>query len=382
MIRNRKLKAFLVDCVFPMFSVLNKVVPKDDKSILIYCANDELNDNSEVLYNYLIENKYIQKYKIFCSLNNFRDYNSPELGRVKFISAVSGIWRYMRSGHVFYSMGKIPIKPAKKQMVINMWHGIPCKAIGKLSNLNNGEEFFFSYVCASSEFYRPIMAKAFGCPEENVCICGEQKTDRMFAEHKHESDLKTVLWAPTFRQSKYLGYSDSQMSSFLPLIDNGEWMELNEFAKSKNMKIIVKLHAAQNLNGFSEKLYPNLEIYSDSAFRSRGYNLYDFMAKSDALLADYSSVYLEYLLLNRPIGFTLEDIDEYKDTRGFVFENPLDYMPGEKLYSKYDLYRYLDEISAGKDSYKDERERVCDIVHQYKDGKSCERVLKIAGIEK
>ena len=382
MIRNRKLKKVLVNCVFPAFSFANKIVPKDDKSILIYCANDNLSDNSEALYKYLIENNYFQKYKIICSLKNYRNYTSPALYRVKFISASAGMWRYMRSNYVFYSMGKLPIKPTEKQMVVNLWHGIPCKSIGKLSHLNNGEEFFFSYVCASSEFYRPIMAKAFGCPEENVCICGEPKTDRLYEVQKLESENKLVLWAPTFRQSEYLGYNDSQSSSLLPLIDDTDWEELNEVAKSKNIKIVVKLHGAQNVNSFTEELYSNLEIYSDNSFHRYGYNLYDFMAQSDALLTDYSSVYLEYLLMNRPIGFTLEDIDEYKDTRGFVFENPLDYMPGEKLYSKEDLYQFLNDIATAKDTYKDDRERVCNIVHQYQDGRSCERILKIAGIEK
>ena len=106
------------------------------------------------------------------------------------------------------------------------------------------------------------------------------------------------------------------------------------------------------------------------------------MAQSDALIADYSSVYLHYLLLNRPIGFALSDIKEYGDTRGFVFENPLDYIPGKKLYSKEDLLKFLDDIACGKDRYAEERERVCNLVHQYQDGKNCERLLKIAGIIK
>ena len=93
MIKNRKLKIFLINCVFPVFSFVNKIVPKDDKSILIYCANDNLNDNSEALYKYLIENRYFQKYEIFCSLNNYRNYTSTAPDRVKFISASAGVWR-------------------------------------------------------------------------------------------------------------------------------------------------------------------------------------------------------------------------------------------------------------------------------------------------
>lgn len=368
--------------MFQFFSFINQILPKNEKTILIYCANDSLNDNSEVLYNYLIENQYYENYKIYCSLKKYKNYTSPNRERIKFISQTSGIVKYLFSKYMFYSMGKIPIKPSKEQMIINLWHGIPLKGIGKLSSINNGEEFFFTYVCASSEMYRPIMAKAFGCPEKNVCICGEQKTDKLYYKKNNISSHKLVVWAPTFRQSAYLGYNDSNMASFLPFIDNTEWDKLNEFVKDKNIKLIVKLHALQDLSGFLEKIYSNLEVYSNSAFTDKGYDLYELMAQSDALLTDYSSVYLEYLLLNRPIGFTLNDIDEYKNARGFVFENPLDFMPGEKIYSKKNLFDFLDNISNGVDGYSEERKRVCDLVHKYKDGKNCARVLEIAGITK
>ena len=380
MIRNKKIKKFLIDTVFPVFTIMNKLIPKNDKSILIYCANDELNDNSKALYEYLIEKKYYKKYKIYCSLKNYKNYESPCLKRVIFISPISGIWQYMLSKYMFYSMGKIPIKPTKKQMVINMWHGIPFKTIGKLSNINNGYEFFFTYVCASSELYRPIMAKAFGCDDSNVCICGEPKTDRLFQAKKIENKYKLIVWTPTFRQSQYLGYDDSKMASFLPFIENNSWYSLNQLLKEKNIKLIAKLHPVQNLNGFKEKIYSNFEIYSDSMFRMHKYNLYELLSQSNALITDYSSVYLEYLLLNRPIGFALGDIEEYQNKRGFVFDKPLEYMPGMKMYNKDDLFAFFDKIAFEIDEYRCERERVNNLVNYYKDGNNCERILRISGI--
>ncbi len=382
MIRNVALKKIFVNNIFPIFSYLNNMIVKDKNRILIYCSNDRLKDNAGAVFDYLIEHEFYKKYKIVCATENHDGYSSPDKKRVTFIPKQFGIYQYLRSKFVFYSSGKIPIKPSKEQMVINMWHGIPLKSIGKLSNINNGEEFFFTYVCASSEMYRPIIAKAFDCPETNVCLCGEPKTDKLYTKKEGIDGYKLVVWAPTFRQSTYLGYSDSSMSSFLPFIDNSEWDELNDIANNKKIKLIVKLHVAQNLSGFTEKLYSNLEIYSDEAFRKRGLDLYELMARSNALLADYSSVYLEYLLLSRPIGFTLSDINEYKNTRGFVFENPLDYMPGEKLYSKNDLFKFFDNVANGVDDYSKERKRVCDLVHKYQDGKNCARVLEIAGITK
>lgn len=383
MIRNVKLKKFIVDKIFPFFTLVNKIVPKNCFNIMLYCANDELKDNSAALYNFLLNNDYYKKYKIIVSgAKNQKEITQINTNNIIFVSKWLGIIWYMKSKYIFYSFGKLPIKPTGKQMVINMWHGIPMKRIGKLSNINNGNEFFFTYVCAPSELYRPIMASAFGCPEENVCICGEPKTDKLFVKKVRKNSTKLIIWAPTFRQSAYLGYSDSHMPSLLPFMENSQWSELNTYIRSKNIKLVVKLHAVQDLNGFTEKIFSNLEIYGDAAFRRRGYDLCEFMAQSDALIADYSSVYLHYLLLNRPIGFTLGDIDEYRDMRGFVFENPLDYMPGEKLYSKDNLFEFLDNVARGKDGYAEERKRVCNLVHQYQDGKNSERILKIAGISK
>ena len=382
MLRNVKLKKFLVQNVFPVFSFINKYLPKKENCILIYCANDNLSDNSETLYKYLVDNNYYEKYRIYCILKNYKNYTSPNKARIKFVSQTFGTIKYLFSKYMFYSMGKIPIKPSKEQVIINMWHGIPLKSIGHLSQIDNGEEFFFTYVCASSELFRPIMAAAFGCPEKNVCICGEPKADRLFAQRKKDSTNKLILWTPTFRQSKYLGYSDSTETNFLPLFENNEWIKLNDMLKKKGLKLVAKLHPGQDLNGFEEEILSNLEVYSSMAFEKEKGDLYEMLSLSDALITDYSSVYFNYLLLNRPIGFDLSDIKEYSDSRGFVFENPLDYMPGEKLYSKEDLFKFLDDIAVGKNNYVEERKRVCNLVHQYQDGKNCERLLKIAGITK
>ena len=51
------------------------------------------------------------------------------------------------------------------------------------------------------------------------------------------------------------------------------------------------------------------------------------------------------MLLNRPIAFTVEDIEEYRKKRGFVFDNPFEYMPGEKINSYEDLEKYVVNVA-------------------------------------
>ena len=382
MIRNVALKRFLVDKIFPVFSLVNKFTRKKENQIFLYCAaNGDLSDNSEALFDYMVANNYNRKYRIVCGVNDPGEYKDRISQNISFVPKRQCIKEYLRSKYVFYSFGKLPIKPTKDQCVINLCHGITCKAPALLSNINNGKEFFFSYICASSEMYRPIMAKAFGCPEENVCICGDPKADRLF-EEKKDLGYKLIVWTPTFRQSKYLGYNDSSAAQLLPLFEQDEWEDLNRVLEENGVKLVVKLHPRQDVGEFTHcENFSNLAIYSGAYFLEKKQNLYSLLAQSDALISDYSSVYLEYLLLNRPICFMLGDMQDYSDTRGFAFENPLDFMPGEHVRDKQDLYKFIRDVANGRDPHKQKRENVRDLVHQYKDNKNCKRILDIAGIE-
>ena len=379
MIKNVKLKKFLVDFVFPAFSLINHIIPKDDNTIFFYCANDELNDNSEAVFNYLVEHNYNQRYKIICGVGDPRKYNDRTAENVCFISKRKSIIQYMKSGHVLYCMGKMPIKPTKNQTVIHMWHGVPMKKIGLLSNVSNGKEFFFTYVCAPSETWRPVMAAAFGCPEKNVAICGDAKADKLFIPKKEKAE-KLIIWAPTFRQSEYLGYNDSNQSNLLPLFSKEEWDKLNDFLTENKIRMIVKLHPMQDLNGLTSYKNTNLEIYGADAFVKEKGDIFEWMSQSDALISDYSGVFLDYLVLNRPICYVLDDYEDYRKTRGFVFDNPLEFMPGHKAYRQEDIYSFISDVANGIDIYSQERIEVNKRVNTYSDGKNTERVLKLAKI--
>lgn len=93
----------------------------------------------------------------------------------------------------------------------------------------------------------------------------------------------------------------------------------------------------------------------------------------DVLITDYSSVYFDYQLLDRPIGFAIDDVEEYRRNRGFVFDNILDYMPGEKIYSFDELKTFFDHLHKGQDDYSEKRKKVNDLVNHWQDAGNCER---------
>ena len=128
-----------------------------------------------------------------------------------------------------------------------------------------------------------------------------------------------LLWVPTFRQSDYLGYDDSTNEGLVPMFDELDYPALNEYLSRLNIKLIIKLHPAQNDNGECQRHFDFLDVYTHEEFVAAGYSLYPLMKQSDALVGDYSSASMQYLVLKKPQAFVIPDYEEYKKRRGFVF---------------------------------------------------------------
>ena len=381
MIKNVALKRTLKKTIFPILTQINKVIPKNDKIILLYSANEGIRHNLKPLKDYLLEHEYDKKYKIVCGIQSMQYADSEK--RVEYVTPLKSILYFFIAKHVYYTTGQIPIKPSKNQIVIQLDHGTTAiKTVGAWSNINNGDDFYFTYYMAPSEIYVPIIQQELLCEESNVAINGEPVNDLLFKECE-KYDLgqfkKIGLWAPTFRQSDLAGYDDSS-EDLLPMFPREYYEELNNVLVSHDIKLMVKIHAGQNLADYDDFSFSNLEILSDKEFNKRGYELYSLMQQTDFILGDYSSVYLQYLLLDKPIGFVIPDLEEYKERRGFIFENILDYMPGHIIQDREALYKFFEDISIGKDEYVGDRKRVRDIIHAYQDGNNCMRALEISRI--
>ena len=104
--------------------------------------------------------------------------------------------------------------------------------------------------------------------------------------------------------------------------------------------------------------------------------IYDVLAFVDVLITDYSSIYFDYLLLNRPIVFYVPDLERYKETRGFLLEPYEKWTPGDKARTIPGLIQALQEAIDNPDKWKREREWLRDVMFKYQDGKASERIIK------
>ena len=93
------------------------------------------------------------------------------------------------------------------------------------------------------------------------------------------------------------------------------------------------------------------------------------------MLTDYSSVYYDFLLADKPIGLCWDDFDEYSKREGFRVDPNFIMSGGEKIYNEEDLKCFIIRIANNDDILAKERNKVCSLVHKYKDGNSSVRTV-------
>lgn len=371
--------------IWRFLDYFNKCIKKNQRQIFLY-SNLGFRDNVRAVYDYLTENGYNKKFKIVCSLKDYRQYRHCAPENVRFVGNYSGLCHFFRSRFCFYCFGKYPVKPSKKQTVVNLWHGMPIKKIGNMEHGNEKTDYnYFTYLLCTSEFFREIMKESFNCSDEQIFICGQPRTDIMYNIQPYEfennsfSDLmnlngrKLLLWLPTFRTD--CAYETELMSD--------EILEkLDKLCAEYGWSIIVKLHPLSTAADVRNNRHSFIKILGQETLDKNKINLYSVLKESECLITDYSSVYFDYLLLDKPIGFTIHDMNSYSHDRGFVFENPDEYMPGEKIKNGKELLDFAESVFNGKDIYKKERQRLCRLFNKYTDGENCRRIIEKAGITK
>lgn len=380
---KQNLKNILKGSIFRFLSWINKIIPKNEKRVLLYINRKRFTYNLGPLRNYLLEQGYDRKYDISCGILDLEKYGNKAW--VEYLAFFKSVWTFLNAKYVFYTCGQIPIKPSTKQTVIHLEHGnCAFKTGGKLSNVDFGDQYFFTYLIATSNLYVPIMAEEFGCPEDCVKVIGEPMADSLLqvplAKYDFKSYDKVLVWMPTFRNSELMGYNDSDLETLVPLFDVDEYPLLNDLLAKYNIKLIVKLHPIQTVPEGLQRHFSHLGVYSHDEFVKSEYDMYTLLANSDGLIGDYSSVSMQYLLTDKPQAYVVPDLSSYESNRGFIFDNPEDYMAGHIIKTKEDFKIFIDDFAAGKDPFKDKRHWVCDQIFKYKDAKSCERIVKLSGM--
>ena len=369
-----------------------------DKSVVLFNSKPDYADNARALAEYMLANGYTEKYKIFFDVDNLSKFKGSVDG-ITFVSCKNK-WkwynlRYMHlmitAGYSLFTHGPIVSKRYRKpgQCNVCLWHG--CGYKDRSGNDNMSVRKFDMALVPGALFvktkarYWDVEEKyisPIGYPRYNWLLSRSEDAEKLINSFKKTDKTKVVIWMPTFRSDKEGKLNDSQTITQFPLVaDKEQWKELDELCREKDVVLLIKLHRLQPDYGVPYDTFTNIRKIDDGTFEKQGVQMYEFLALTDALISDYSSVAVDYLITDRPIAFALQDFEEYRRTRGFVFEEPREYMPGHHLYTFEELKLFLSDVSGEVDPFREKRKQMFDVAIT-RSNDYCLDVLTQIGIQK
>lgn len=339
-------------------------IPKNKRKFIFIINNESIEGNTIALFNYM---------------KDIPGYNCLIFGRYRKGSekniAFSKLWKILNASVVVLDEVSMPWYVTlftPKAKYIQLWHGNGMKAIGRLALTNKASNkwrtfvgYFvnFDIVYFSSIYAHETRKDAFVFKEFR--LNGQPRNDIFFnIKRKEENNKKTILYAPTYR------------SKHKNIFDSIAFNKIDSFCQKNNYTFFIKLHprnkADLNIN------YKTIVILKSNQ------NIYGKLHLFDLLITDYSSLYFDFLLLDKPILFFPFDKEQYLKERKIMYD--YDYItPGIKVYNEDDLLKAIkNSFSSSADNfYSKERKRVRDLFYEYQDGNSCKRAMEdIVGLIK
>jgi len=106
------------------------------------------------------------------------------------------------------------------------------------------------------------------------------------------------------------------------------------------------------------------------------------LGRSHGLITDYSSVWTDYLAMNRPVGFHCPDIELYEAGPGLNVEGYRELIPGPLLHTVADFERFLRDCLDESTESKQRRARSTELIGAETRAGASDRLLDALGIQR
>lgn len=285
---------------------------------------------------------------------------------------------YILMDNAFLPMAYFRVR--KETGVVQLWHGTgTVKKFGQDSNtgwLREKERLLnrnITHLIVNASSLTEQYARAFAVPKERVFATGLPRTDAILRQMSEDNNVflklnpdlinkKMLLYAPTFRDQEgkhpKLHLDVKKLSRLLP----------------QDYVLLLRLHpfvaAAFEREHAQELMEPGIRLVSDYP------DLAELMKLSCGLITDYSSIIFEYCLLDRPMYFYADDLEEFSDSgRGF-YEPYEQFVPGTVYGSEEELAVAILTGSGNGPEQREKRTRFQARFYDRPDGNATKRVYE------
>jgi CDP-glycerol glycerophosphotransferase (TagB/SpsB family) len=377
-----KVKDFLYQLFRIFLTILNKMLPKHEKAIVQGFPNSE--GSAIEVYNYLVTHKDLPVYYVVDQRLN--DYPGSLLVQPRILEkgSLAFFIHYLTSKYVFFTHGSTLNSFSNKQVVVNIWHGLCYKPVGRIIG---NRVIKTDLTVSTSEFTKPMFMKSFGVPYEAIIASGYPRNDILIREKANRNICreklgiaaydKVIIWLPTYRKTVTgeLRSDGTEVGNPLYIRDfNFEGFE--KLLKEHHAVCYIKPHPMAPQYGWENRM-PHIRFINDRWLSDQGMTLYHLASMSDMLISDVSSIIADYLLMDKPIICVNEDFEEYKRSRGFYFDDIENWIPSLICKSGSQFLSYLEQIlSSGVDPYETKRKEIKRWFFDHEDGRSAERLVE------
>ena len=341
-------------------SLLSLFLPRNKNLVILNSFhNRQFCDNTKFLFMYMINNcqNLTIKYVInddtlrsdlqnlygdfFIETNSFRGMFYALSARVWILNALE-----LPVGGMFLKF---------RRKIVLLTHGVTSKQAGLAEkNISLLKRCYYAVIRTNLTYcltpcpeFNQIVASHFGISERQMLVSGFPRFDPLLRNEYTMLQKKaeiSVLYAPTWRH-----YADVKLFPF----DDFDKDEFERFCTAKKIKFYIRVHPRfENMIPKEILSFPFVEIFSGTQFP----DINDYLPNFDMLITDYSSIFYDFMILDRPLFFFMYDIEEYEKEIGLA----VDFNKFAAGYKPKTQREFLENISDAleKDSFAKKRQSI------------------------
>lgn len=350
--------------------------------------------NPEAIFRYLLDHPDYAHLNHIWALDNSSAYRGfraefARHPRVSFVTPRSaGYWRALATSGYLINNATFPPQFSKRegQTYLNTWHGTPLKRMGfdmpggALESANTLRNFLAAdfLLSANTHMTQQMYAQAYkldGLFSGTILEEGYPRIDRAFLNDLERADVdaqlsaagidrgdrQLVVFAPTWRGASFSRPLDNlneimaQRATITAKLDAEKWL------------VVVKLH--QQAHRYTKNRSDLRGVVVPNSIPTNA-----LLGLTDILVTDFSSIFFDYLPLERPIVFFAPDAKEYGSSRGLYFG--LDELPGAVLTTAAETATEVARLAEGVTASDRRRLRAARArFSRWDDGAATERVV-------
>lgn len=291
---------------------------KTDTKLILFNSfgGAKYDDSPKAIYEYMVKSHKYDDYKLIWAIDNPKILNK-DMKFVKNNSLKFFITALRAKYWITNSSMERGLKFKKKQTIyINTWHGSVIKKIDTSKDKRVFKVTPSDYFYAQSQIDVDYFSEKWNYPKEKIILSGYPRNDELSKVTQEEIkkikkklniplNKKVIIYAPTFRDNDY----DENGCYLAPPIDLKKW----ERILSNDYILIFRAHYEINksLNIIENDF---IKDYSDYPC------LNDLLKISNIMISDYSSIMIDFSILERPIYCFAYDYEKYQKERGTAYD--------------------------------------------------------------